>query len=212
MLYKGSRFLFEIELVSTHSEEDKKMWATLLSSIHHNSFRIGSGTRKGFGAFKVIECTHKQYNLSEATDLNAYAEKSSDINIPPKDFTTFPPDSLTTDSKWINYTLSLTPDDFMLFGAGHGNDEADITPKQEQIISWNGQTPSLEKNLYYLIPATSVKGAIAHRVAFHYNRLTGNFSNTIEAPQLNIDETAIETEINQSLDQFRKKNQFFIQG
>jgi len=48
-----------------------------------------------------------------------------------------------------------------------------MTPKVEHIIVWEGDTPSISASKW-LLPATSIKGAIAHRVAFYYNQKVGN--------------------------------------
>ena len=51
------------------------------------------------------------------------------------------------------------------FGSGFGDDEADMTPMKAQKVVWEKGIGTLKDNLV-LIPATSVKGALAHRVAY----------------------------------------------
>ena len=72
---------------------------------------------------------------------------------------------------WVRYSLQLTPVDFFLFDAGAGDVDADNVPKKELSVEWDAKGKPFidEKNEQYLIPATSVKGAISHRVAYHYN-------------------------------------------
>ena len=38
-------------------------------------------------------------------------------------------------------------------------------------VDWNNEIGELKK-YGYLVPASSVKGALAHRIAYHYNKLT----------------------------------------
>lgn len=77
---------------------------------------------------------------------------------------------------WVKYELTLEPEDFFLFGSGFGDEEADMTPVKETIVTgWEIGKAEL-KEVYYLVPATSIKGAIAHRVAFHYNRKKKRFA------------------------------------
>jgi CRISPR/Cas system CSM-associated protein Csm3 (group 7 of RAMP superfamily) len=66
----------------------------------------------------------------------------------------------------ITYTLKITPDDFFMFGSGFGDDDADQIPVVERVIDYGKK--GLSKN-HIFIPASSLKGAIAHRTAFHYN-------------------------------------------
>ncbi|MDE7189099.1 MAG: hypothetical protein K2N96_03030, partial [Muribaculaceae bacterium] len=74
--------------------------------------------------------------------------------------------------EWISYRLSLTPELFFLFGSGFGDEEADMTPVKAKKVVWNNGKGELKENLV-LIPATSVKGALSHRVACHWNRVNG---------------------------------------
>jgi len=78
-------------------------------------------------------------------------------------------DNLLVDTKptnHINYTLKITPDDFFMFGSGFGDSDADSTPVCEKIVDYK------RKKLTYnqiLIPASSIKGVLAHRTTYHYN-------------------------------------------
>lgn len=76
---------------------------------------------------------------------------------------------------WDEYTLALRPCDFFLFGSGFGDDEADMTPVSERVVTWSGGTATFTK-VQTLIPATSLKGALAHRTAYHYNRIRQNYA------------------------------------
>ena len=51
-----------------------------------------------------------------------------------------------------------------------------MTPVYEKSVQWNNDLPEWSQQRMILVPATAVKGALAHRVAFHYNRLTGAFA------------------------------------
>ena len=86
------------------------------------------------------------------------------------------PEEITfTDTKFIiKYELKLRPDDFFIFSSGVGSLESDMNQIEENVIEWNENKPVLGKKKI-LIPASSVKGAIAHRVAFHYNKRKERF-------------------------------------
>ena len=77
------------------------------------------------------------------------------------------------------------PQDFFLFNAGFGDDDADSMPKKECFFDWTSGKPELSKIEDWLIPATSIKGAIAHRVAYHYNLLKGFYIDSMTPSVLN---------------------------
>jgi len=155
VLYTGSRFKFSIELQEGTEEEFK----SILEILSEDSFRIGSGSTKGFGAIKVVEIT------TAAFDETNYDEYSSSLNSKlPTSYTL----TCNKDTKYDSYTLKLKPDDFFMFGSGFGDNEADMTPVYEQVIDYEHKKLS-EKQV--LIPASSIKGAMAHRSTFYYNQL-----------------------------------------
>ena len=51
IVFKGTRFCFEMEMIS--KTDDEKPFKRLLGSISSETFRIGSGSRSGFGAISV---------------------------------------------------------------------------------------------------------------------------------------------------------------
>lgn len=171
VVYKGTRFVFEMELLSETADEDNMH--KLLNIVSSPTFRIGSGTRNGFGTMRVISLKYASYNLTNETELDAYLKKSSSLSETWNDAEEINPKEMLQDS-WSKYTLTLKPADFFLFSSGFGDEDADITPVKESYIDWTGGTPQL-KEATSLIPATSIKGAIAHRTAYYWNRLTNKF-------------------------------------
>lgn len=166
VVYKGSRFCFEVELVST--EGGTETFKSILQQLAKPTFRLGGGTHCGLGEVEVVSCKGKVLDLKNDDDRNWYASKSSDLA---KDWEG--EEWLLEDNSQVDadtYLLTLKPDDFFLFGSGFGDDEADMTPVKELVVTWNEGLPSFSKQ-QTLIPATSVKGAVAHRVAYHYNKL-----------------------------------------
>ena len=166
VVYKGSRFKFSIELI----EENNKIFGNILNLLSSSSFRLGGGSSKGFGKFKVLEITTDKYSLdnydSYSSSLNHKFGKSlKDVKeIESKNFT--------------KYTLNIKPDDFFIFCSGFGDDEADATPVYEQVIDYDNAKLS-DKQI--LIPASSIKGAISHRTTYHYNLENELFIGNTEA-------------------------------
>lgn len=172
LVFSGTRFCFEIELIG--NESDKASFEELLSLLNQHWLRIGSGTRKGSGSFKVLQDKSKYWilDLNNEAMLKAYMEKSSNLNGIIALQSELWPSNKQEEEEWEEIEISLYPEDFFLFGSGLSDDEADNTPKQETVIEWKNSQPSFENK--YLIPATSIKGAISHRTAYHYN-LENNF-------------------------------------
>lgn len=169
VVFKGARFCFEIELIG--NENDEYVWKKLINQFNTTEFRLGGGTRKGFGVLTVCECKETRINLVE--DLNIYLEKTSNLNDP---FWNTIESRIIFQKEydWIRYVLTLTPTDFFLFGSGCGSEDADISYVTEEIIEWkNGRSEFSSKNI--LIPATSVKGALSHRIAYNFNKANNVF-------------------------------------
>ena len=183
VIYKGARFKFELELIG--NDADSGNWNKLLNLLSSDSFRIGGGTRKGYGKLKIISAITAKFNFSDPSEplqMNNYLNKSPRLSdkLVGKEIK----EKLTSNSTdYIKYELELKPDDFYSFGSGFGDDEVDMTPVYEEVIEWKNDIPSFSKKKI-LIPASSVKGAISHRVAFHYNKLTGVFADNLSKEEI----------------------------
>lgn len=168
VVYAGTRFVFEIEELSVDGTDTR--FKEMLNIISSPTFRIGGGTRCGFGSMKVVSVLYHAYDLTQEDDLKAYIKKTSclkdDFELAQK----FKPDA-TLREGWTKYTLDLSPMDFFLFSSGFGDKDADMTPVKEERIVWENGKPRFTEACT-LIPATSVKGVIAHRTAYYWNKLT----------------------------------------
>ena len=171
--YQGTRFCFEMELLSTGSEDEALFYEKMLNVLRRSTFRVGGGTHNGFGLMKVIALQRRDYDLTNPDDLESYVSRSAALDTPLEGAKKLTTDTIT-DSTWKRYTLKLQPKDFFLFGSGMGDDEADMTPVSEAYIVWTNGKPTFQER-GILIPATSVKGALAHRTAYHWNKLKKRF-------------------------------------
>lgn len=178
VVLKGSRFCFEMELMA--SQDESQAFEGLLAILQSPVFRIGSGSRSGFGKMKVVNYRYRNLNLAEKSELELYLAKSSLLGAPWNGWQNAD-EKLKEQSfceGWTSYRLlHLTPEDFILFGSGFGDSEghADMTYVREPYITWNADgtmatVASIERTV--LIPGSSVKGALSHRTAFYYNKLT----------------------------------------
>jgi len=176
VVYKGTRFVFEMEMMG--NDKDTESWKTILSILYSPEFRVGGGTRKGFGAFSVADISTRVFDLTKKSELLSYLDKSSSLSSP---FPECNEDGFlfgkNNDFSTVSYVLELVPDDYFLFGSGHGDGDSDATYNTEDYIEWtkDSKTPKFRQEMV-LIPATSIKGAILHRTAYHYNRLHGIYA------------------------------------
>ncbi|WP_288801207.1 RAMP superfamily CRISPR-associated protein [uncultured Fibrobacter sp.] len=181
VVFKGTRFCFEVEFLPA-TDADVNYMELVLQQLSMSCFRIGGGTRSGFGKVKVVELCKLKLNLHDEEDFARYANKSSDLSDPVGFWKAVPRANLkSVDSEgWTVYQLNLKAADFFLFGSGTGDDEVDICNAMGTQIEWRDGKPCFSENLV-LIPGSSVKGAISHRVAFIYNKLKGITAEQIKA-------------------------------
>ena len=171
---KGTRFCFECELLCEEKCDD--LMDKVIAILQTNDFRIGSGSRSGFGQIAVIKVWRKLLDLSKPEELALYLQKSSSLTPLWSGFEEVPTQVLSSNS-YIRYQLHLQPTDFMFFGSGLGDERSDMTFVREPMIEWDGDHAHVvAREQVVLIPASSVKGALAHRTAYHYNKLEGFFA------------------------------------
>ena len=178
VVYKGTRFVFELEIAS--ETDNSQALKDIIEKLQSASFRIGGGTRKGYGELNVIGhlCKTAIIDMTNNADLDAYLSKSALLSLDWEKYADFSLPSVETSlPDWTTYKLTLTPEDFTLFGTGLSDDDADNVSATEDVVIWeNGVEMPHFDGVRMLIPATSIKGAIAHRTAYHYNKLSGYFA------------------------------------
>lgn len=174
ILIAGVRFVTEISVIADTAETAKKDIDSITALWSSPLFRLGGGSRNGFGKIKIRKITGKEYDLNVESERKAFLERSASL----ADNANEPEICINKGADMTRgkfYRLELMPENFWMVASGHGMDDIDIYPKFEQrIIRDDSDNPKFEE--FPLLPATSIKGALAHRVAYHYNRLTGKFA------------------------------------
>lgn len=186
VIFKGTRFVFELELTD-FTGDFKEDWEALLGIVKSSEFRIGAGTRNGYGSLKVLKIQEKTFDLR--TELTGYLEFSPSFNA--IDWTKENSTDLekeTRNNSKIHYLLKLTPDSFFIFGSGFGDEDVDKIPMEEEIVVYTSQGIQFEKQT--VAPGTSIKGAISHRVAYHYNKNKKRWAGT-EDPKTGTNNEAV---------------------
>ena len=152
VVYKGTRFKFSIEVL-----EEQKAFKDIIELLQSSSFRLGGGSTKGFGKFIIKEIR------TQIFDKDSYVDYSSSLN---HKLSNTQEIKENKSEQYTAYTLNITPDDFFMFGSGFGDSDADNTPVYEQVVNYQNAKLS---NKQILIPASSIKGSLAHRTTYHYN-------------------------------------------
>lgn len=184
VVMKGTRFVFDVEQISDTVHMD--VMKHLLDALASRTFRIGGGTTKGFGHVSVVDIRLRAYDLTVAEDLQAYMDRSSSLSVPWQGSEPYvPTQEKSRADMGLSYQLTLHPADFFLFGAGIGDDDADVKPVTESVATWSADgRPQVEEERT-LIPATSIKGALLHRSIYWYNKLHAVFADDMDPQTMN---------------------------
>jgi len=177
----GHRFSFELELAG--SKADRETWEVLLGILCNGSLRIGGKTRRGFGAFRAVSVRTAEFDLSKT--LTGYCEYPIRLVDDTAELVDWDKCSGGTEENSVFAELELEPEGYWMFGMGEDPVEmehpADMASVRDTIIQWPGEDgpPRIVPDVL-VIPGSAVKGAISHRVAFHYNSITGVFADLLE--------------------------------
>lgn len=165
-LTAGHRFSFELSF--RHAGEESQAWQQLLSLLVDPAFRLGGGTRSGFGALKLVRIHHSSFDLSSREDLQRLGALSPSIG----DVSGLTPLRLPTPPSALVCQLTLAPCDYFRIGQGFeplesaDENEPKLIPISEQRVQWRDNQGALQERKV-LLPATALKGAIRHRLAYH---------------------------------------------
>jgi len=168
IVYKGTRFVFEIIMYSDGT--DQQQFEEVIRKLRDSNFALGGKTRRGLGRMKIVKCEKAILDLRKPEDRNAYLDKSASLKEPFSRYEDMATEATDPDG-WTKYEMTLIPNDYFLFRAGESDDNRNAIPTTEAYIQWDDdQKPGFVEGCVVL-PGSSIKGAIAHRTAYHWNRL-----------------------------------------
>lgn len=179
---RGHRFTFEMMLEG--SEDDRDAWTRLRDLILKGDLRLGGKTRRGFGRFACVRWRQGVFDLRKgdapdgATGFLAVGTRlDGETGLAPIDV----PEHEADPTQGLHAKMQLEPEGLWLFGGGSAPDELagerapDRAPVSEPVIEWTDDGGSVREH-QLLVPASSVKGALRHRVLFHAHRLRGAYA------------------------------------
>lgn len=178
----GTRFSGELRLWS--DRKDDPDWSALLSLFADPRLRLGGATRAGLGALRLVDgglytaSFELNANPEDIARFRALSPRLGDLGGLQPTKPPAPPNHAPVQ----RLHLRLAAQDFWRIGQGSqslrkgtGDDKTpDLLPKTEPVVRWLAGKGSIQPRLV-LIPASSLKGALAHRTAFHWHLLTGQF-------------------------------------
>ncbi|KOR31460.1 hypothetical protein TI04_00725 [Achromatium sp. WMS2] len=176
-------YRFSVELVLWSAINSDPYWQQVLALLKHPLFRLGGNTHAGLGALKLIKAHTGHFDLTDTKQRDAFTRLARSIGST-QGLTALVPKTIDVakEERFVTAILHLTPRDFWRIGQGEHPNQidlngkfADILPKLEKRVVWENNIGKFTAaNL--LVPASSVKGALAHRVAFHANCRAGRWA------------------------------------
>lgn len=187
VLPAGHRFSVELALWSAPGAEDEAAWIDTL--FGKGGLRMGAQTRSGLGLLGPVRLHRVRFDLRSADGLRALSALSPALD----DTRGLQPAAAAAAAVRGGQrvlSVALAPEAGFRFGDGHrsllavpSRKPADDLPKTEPRVVWangRGRLQNVDEE-QPLVPASSVKGALAHRVAFHAHRLQGRWARAEDA-------------------------------
>ncbi|MCH7306287.1 RAMP superfamily CRISPR-associated protein [Acinetobacter sp. NIPH 1869] len=175
------------------SQASQTQWQNFIDLLKNYPLRIGQGARNGYGLFNIIDLYQGHWDLRTVEGRQNYSQRPRHRS----NHQGLEKLALSSTHSMVQATLNLQAESNWRIGGGEQYLEAlqdgqripDLLPMHETKVTWQGSKASIGEQ-FYLLTASAIKGALRHRVAFHYNCLTGHFVD---------DDSAFETDENPAI-------------
>lgn len=173
LLPKGVRFCLDVRWQGDTDHEAQ--WLALQDLLTHPQFALGASTRNGLGRFKVVASHTEKLALANnphaGEKIQAFVRRSY---LPVK--TVFAQKEIKPFA-----TLELSALDTWRCGKGSrplgkADEHTDSFTYSEPYINWQENKAHWHDTPQAVLCGSSIKGILAHRLAYHYRRLTGRFA------------------------------------
>lgn len=183
----GHRFTFDLEIEGGDGRE----LDALLALLEDGELRLGRSGHRGLGAFVMARHARSSFNLKTAEDRRRWFSLPRELSAPLTGLLAKRAARNRSNGSWSRLELELEPLECWSFGGGNpweseavsgrrasgkGKDRLpDLAPIRDQRVVWTGGRGQVSAPTMF-VPGSAVKGALAHRVAFHANALIGRFA------------------------------------
>lgn len=175
----GVRYTSWLSYWCDGSDESVLYWNELQTLLKDNPLRIGQGTKDGYGLFKIVNLYQADWDLRTEDGCKQYCQRSRKR----ENHQGLTAVNLNSDTNnQVRATLSLEAESGWRVGGGEKDLQdtnnsriPDLLPMHEPRIEWQAGVGHFITKDVYLLPATAIKGALRHRVAYHYNCLAESF-------------------------------------
>lgn len=161
------------------SPASRAQWTQLLDLLRSQALRVGHGTRSGAGHFEVRELATASWDLRTREGRAAYAKRPRSR----AEKQGLQPESLLGAGASLHVQLNLQAEAGWRVGGGerslaeHGGDkEPDLLPQHSIRVVWPQTGPARIEDGLHFLPGSAIKGALRHRVAYHYRCLTKDWA------------------------------------
>lgn len=167
---------FTVELVLSGNEEDASAMDALLGLLSSPGLRLGGGGRRGYGAFMVVAVRRRAFDLRDEAGFDAFSALPVDLGdagpLEPNGI----PESVPPAGSAAIVLDGFGPRDRWLCGGGTAETGEDFAPVAERIVMWKsagvtGWAGEVTEAPVHVVPASGIKGALAHRLSWHSNLL-----------------------------------------
>ena len=179
VLPAGYRFSFDVTLHAANAAACARHADMLLHLLSHR-WHVGGRTRSGLGAVKVVALRTRRFDMTKPLDFQAYValDHLGDPRpklVPVMPAADTPPALPHTRTAQVRVkcvgALRIGGGTRVLQAGGSADDKvADDLPYSEPTVTWSGPAPGKQQGALawrVVIPASAIKGALWHRVAFH---------------------------------------------
>lgn len=175
----GVRYTGWLSYWCDSSDGSRTLWRQLLELLNESALHLGHGTRSGNGHFKAIELLHAEWNVAAPAGREAFVARPQS-RAERGTLTPFAPTGQAPAK--LEATLKLRAEAGWRVGGGEQSLNAtcydkqpDLLPQHEIRVHWDGDQGRFGAQ-HHLLPASAIKGALRHRVAYHYRCLTEDFA------------------------------------
>jgi len=183
LLPSGLRFCVDIRWQGdAASEQEQADWENLLALLQDRRFALGASTRNGLGQLQIVASQQHRLPLvgSDGAQIGQQLRDWMLRKQLPKTL------DLPTGSPTPFARLTLQALDGWRAGQGAdvlfapADEHTDIFTYSEPYIEWqaNGQA-QLHGKARPVLCGSTIKGILAHRLAYHYRRLTGRYAESL---------------------------------